>query len=190
MTQARELVRNVPAIGRSFRIKARGVALGFAMLSACTQVPGEGASSRVSFAELKSALDAHLADCTEIHRLNPLELSGIGENELADGEQEWLECAYQGIEAIMVPSTIFPDMYRQLIADSRSMTDLVEKGEITRTQRRTVMQAAIFEIENAEIVFLIRDGATANEELDREKTAEMRRAFVGMRTITMPRSVR
>ncbi len=190
MTLSLQAIPNVTAIGRSFRIRVGGVAMAVAILAACTQTAGDTGSSKVSTAELKSALDAHLAECTEIHGLNPLELFGIGENELAAGEKEWLECAYQGVEAIMVPATKFPDMYRQLMADSRSMTDLVEKGEMTRTQRRTVMQAAIAEIENAEIVSLIRGSAVTNEKLDRAKTAEMRSAFVGMRTMTMPRPVR
>ena len=189
MTLALELMRSVTAIDRSFRIRAGSVALAIVMLSACTQMPSEVGTSRASFAELKSELDVHLAGCTETYGLDPREQSGTGENELAVGEKEWLECAYQGIEEIMVPGTKFPKMYRQLIADSRGMTDLIEQGEITRTQRRIVLQAAIFDIENAEIVFLIRGSVVTNEELDRAKTAELRRAFVGMRTMTMPPSV-
>lgn len=143
-------------------------------------------TTRPSFAELKSALDGHLVECTETFGLDPREQSAAGENELAVGELEWLECAYRGIEAIMVPSTKFPDMYRQLMADSRSMTVLVEQGEMTRTQRRNVLQAAIVEIENAEIVSLLRGSPGTSEELDRARTAELRGAFVSMHSMTFP----
>jgi hypothetical protein len=171
---------------RSFRLRAGGLALAVAILSACTQTPRDEGSTQPSFAELRSALDGHLAECTDAYGLNPREQSGIGENELAVGEQEWLECAYQGIEAIMVPNTKFPDMYHQLISDSRSMTALVEQGEMTRTQRRNVLQAAIVEIENAEIVSLIRGSVVTSAELDRARTAELRSAFVGMHSMTFP----
>ena len=77
----------------------------------------------------------------------------------------------------MVPDTKFPDMYRQLIADSRSMTDLVEKGEMTRAQRRAAMQAAIANIEDAEIAS--GGSVVTNEESDRARTQAMRGAFVG-----------
>ena len=177
MSLSLQAIPNVTVIGRSFRIRVGCVAIAVAILAACTQTAGNGGSSKVLTAELNAALDAHLVECTEIHGLNPLELSGIGENELAAGEKEWLECAYRGVEAIMVPATEIPDMYRQLIADSRSMTDLVGEGEMTRTQRRTVMQAAIAEIEKAEIGSL-RGSAAANE-ADRARTAGMRSAFVG-----------
>ncbi len=176
MTLNLQSIPDVTAIGRSFRIKAGGVVLAVAILAACTQTAGDGGSSKISTAELKSALDAHLAECTEINGLNPLEISGLGENELAAGEKEWLECAYQGVEAIMVPDTKFPDMYRQLMADSRSMTDLVEKGEMTRAQRRAAMQAAIAKIEDAETA---SGGAVTNEASDRARTQAMRGAFVG-----------
>ena len=190
MAQVPEMVRNATAVGRSLRIRAAGIALAVAILSACAQPPDEGGSSRASFVELKSVLDSHLNGCAETYGFDPREPSGTGANELADGERERLECAYQGIEEIMVPGTTFAGMYRQLIADSRRMTDLVEQGGITRAQRRNVLQDAIFEIENAEIVFLIRSGEAANAEADRELTADIRRAFVGMNTMTMPRPPR
>ena len=187
MTLNLQSIPNVMAIGRSFRLRAGGLALAVAILSACAQTPRDEGSTRPPFADLRSALDGHLAECTEIHGLDPREQVSTGENELAVGEQEWLECAYRGIEAIMVPFTKFPDMYDQLIADSRSMTALVEQGEMTRTQRRNVLQAAIVEIENAEIVSLIRGSAMTSEELDRARTAELRGAFVSIGTPTLPR---
>lgn len=186
MVPAVNSTKPVTDMGRSFRVRAGGFAMALTVLAACAQPPSNEGSTRPSFTELRSALDGHLAECTETYGLDPREQLGTGENELAVGEQEWLECAYQGIEAIMVPSTRFPDMYRQLIADSRSMTALVERGEMTRTQRQNVLQAAIVEIENAEIVSLIRGSAVTSEELDRARTAELRGAFVSMRTMTFP----
>ncbi len=116
--------------------------------------------------------------------MDPRELSGTGENELAAGEREWLECAYQGIEEIMIPGSAFPAMYRQLIADSRSMTDLVEQGRLTRTKRGDVLQAAIDEIESAEILSMARGSTVTADDLQRARSA--RQAFDGMRALTFP----
>lgn len=173
-------------IARSLGLRTGAFVLVVAILSACTLTPRDDGPTRPSFAELRSALDTHIAECGETYGLDPREQLSIGENVLAAGEREWLECAYQGIEVIMIPGTKFPDMYRQLIADSRSMTVLVAQGEMTRTQRRNVLQAIIVDIENAEIVSLIRGSTLTSEELDRARTADLRSAFVSMRSMTFP----
>ncbi len=170
------------------RVRAGGLALAVAVLAACTQTPSDGGPPGISFAEMRFALDSQLAECTEPYGFDPREPSETGENELAVGEREWLECAYEGIEKVMVPNTKFPKMYHQLISDGRSMTDLVEQGEITRTQRRNAIQAAIIEIENAEIVSLIRSSEAATEEADRARTAELRRTFASIRTMAFPQA--
>ena len=184
MTLAMELTNRLTRIGRSFCVKVGGFALAVGVLSACAQSSGDAGLTRASFDELQTQLYGHWAGCTETYDVEPRKLSGIGENELAVGEREWLECAYQGIESIMIPGSSVPDMYRQLISDSRSMTDLVEQGRLTRTKRGDVLQVAIDEIESAEILAMARGGTVTAADLKRARLA--RRAFDGMSALTFP----
>ena len=84
----------------------------------------------------------------------------------------------------MIPGSAFPAMYRQLIADSRSMTDLVEQGRLTRTKRGDVLQAAIDEIESAEILSVVRGNTVSAKDLERARMARL--AFDGMSRLTFP----
>ena len=74
----------------------------------------------------------------------------------------------------MIPNSDFPGMYRDLIAEAKSLVDLMERGEVTRTQRRNRIQIRIGQIENAEIVRMIRDEPQVSEEKQRENTELVR----------------
>ena len=129
---------------------------------------------RTSFVELKTQLESYLSQCTQTFGLDPRKEPGLSENELAPNERDWLDCAYKGIERIMIPNSDFPGMYRDLIAEAKSLVDLMERGEVTRTQRRNRIQILISQIENAEIVRMIRDEPQMSEEKHRENTELVR----------------
>lgn len=107
-----------------------------AALSACADNQQSGKGRSTSVRDVIPFLDARLNDCTAIHNYNPNEAWGLGQYELAPTERAWLECAYTGVEKIIVPNTAFPKLYREAVTRHKSMTNLVERGELTRAERR------------------------------------------------------
>ncbi len=146
----------------------------------CAQ-QGPQQEQRASFVELKARLESYLLQCTQTFGLDPRKESGLSENELAPNERDWLDCAYKGIERVMIPNTDFPGMYRDFIAEAESLVGLMERGEVTRTQRRNRLQILIAQIENAEIVRMIRDEPQVSEEKHRENTELVRGMVEGFR---------
>ncbi len=135
----------------------------------CAQ-QGPQQEQRASFVELKARLESYLSQCTQTFGLDPRKESGLSENDLAPNERDWLDCAYKGIERIMIPNSDFPGMYRDFIAEAQSIVNLMDRGEVTRTQRRDRLQTLITQIENAEIVRMIRNEPQMSEEKHRENT--------------------
>ncbi len=135
----------------------------------CAQ-QGPQQEQRASFVELKARFESYLSQCTQTFGLDPRKESGLSENDLAPNERDWLDCAYKGIERIMIPNSDFPGMYRDFIAEAQSIVDLMDRGEVTRTQRRDRLQTLITQIENAEIVRMIRNEPQMSEEKHRENT--------------------
>ncbi len=154
----------------------------FIFLSAvgCAQ-QGPQQEQRASFVELQARLESYLSQCTQTFGLDPRKESGLSENKLAPNERDWLDCAYKGIERIMIPNSDFPGMYRDFIVEAKSLVDLMERGEVTRTQRRNRLQTLIAQIENAEIVRMIRKEPQVSEEKHRENTERVRRMVEGLR---------
>ena len=101
----------------------------------CARQPAETAPPRATFGELRAQLEEHLDVCTGTVGVDPRESPDVGDYELVPNERAWLGCAYEGIERIMIPGSEVPELYRNLIAEIRALTDLVERGEVTREQR-------------------------------------------------------
>lgn len=169
--------------------KMKGVAaLVFAGLLAvgCAGRPAEP-PPRATFGELRAQLDGHLDACTEAVGVDPRDALDAGDYELVAGERAWLDCAYEGIEGIMVPGSDIPEMYRSLIAESRAMTDRVERGEATRDQRRARIEELVAEIEDAELAIMRARELAESEEQRRANEEELRTAFDEVREMALPR---
>ena len=156
----------------SYIVKGFAVFIILIAVGCAQQAPQQ--NQQASFAELRSQLESYLSQCTQTFGLDPRKGPGLSETELAPNERDWLDCAYKGIERIMIPNSDFPGMYRDLIAEAKSLVDLMERGEVTRTQRRNRIQIRIGQIENAEIVRMIRDEPQISEEKQRENTELVR----------------
>ena len=122
---------------------ASALALG-ALLAA-----GGPARASEEVAEAWAALDARLAECSSETGFSRSGW-GLPEDALADGERAWRACAYAAIETLVIPRTRIPDAYRRLITEDRILTDLIEQGKVTRSQRRTRLDKLVAELERAE----------------------------------------
>lgn len=85
--------------------------------------------------EARAQFDAELPRCTQRLGFDPAG-SGLPERALVPGGRAWRECAYEGVKKHLVPNSTIPDVYLQLIGEGRTLTDRLDRGEITRADRR------------------------------------------------------
>lgn len=171
---------------RAFVISA-GVAASLALLAAgCARQATEQAEPRPSFGQLRLQLESHFDGCTQTYGTDPRGTQNVGDYELVPNERAWLDCAYQGIETIMLPNTGLPQMYRSFIAESRSLTDLLERREVTRAQRRSRLLNLIAEIEDAEIARLVEGEPGMSEDQQRKNKELVRNTFDNFRDMVVP----
>ena len=86
----------------------------------------------------------------------------------------------------MLPNTDLPQMYRSFIAESRSLTDLLERREVTRAQRRSRLLNLIAEIEDAEIARLVEGEPGMSEDQQRKNKELVRNTFDNFRDMVVP----
>lgn len=125
------------------------VALTLCLCGGCATLSEEGAERR---------MDAHMARCSARHGYDPAAVTGVGEHELAPGEREWRACVYQGIRTLIIPQTAIPQVYENLIAQDTEMTDAIERGTLTRSQRKA-------RIDNLVRVIRQREGAERSRQV-------------------------
>ena len=155
--------------------------------TACATPSSEKAQARPTFGQLRLSLESHLDGCTQSFGTDPTEAKDVGDFELVQNERAWLDCAYQGIETIMMPNSDQPDLYRNFIAESRALTDLVERREITRAQRKTRIHKLVAEIEDAEIASLVRREPGISQAQQRVNEELVRETLDSFRTLVVPR---
>lgn len=95
-----------------------------------------GARAQGSMDDAWAAFELEIGKCSYKTGYDEDDLPGIGENELAPGEREWRECVYQGIRRLVVPVSRIPDKIYLLIARDKRLTNAIERGEATRSERR------------------------------------------------------
>lgn len=100
--------------------------------------------------DLYPKFKVHMSSCTETHGFDP-STATVDEHALAPGEKPWRECVYQGIEEYIVAYSLVPQLYKQIVAEDRAMTDQIAQGTLTRSARRARLDALIGEIRSAEI---------------------------------------
>ena len=94
----------------------------------------------------EEALKSHMEQCTTKHGYDPEKMQGLGEHELGPREEEWRSCVYEGIRTLIAPTSAVPKLYGELLDQDRKATDLIKKGEMTRSERKQKNVALIEEI--------------------------------------------
>lgn len=156
----------------------------------CTDPSAESMSAAPSYGELRGQMDNHLDGCTRSFGVDPRDAGEVGPYELVANERAWLDCAYEGIRAIMIPNSQVPALYRSLIAESQALTNLVERGELTREQRWARIDGLVAEIEGAEINAMIAGDPTLSEERQRANADQIRETVDQVRMMAFPRGRR
>jgi hypothetical protein len=112
-----------------------------------------------------------LAECSAEHGYDPDHPPALGPYTLAPTEPAFFECVYHLTKVSVIPHSLVPEGYRALIAEHRAMTAALERGELTREQRRARTRAFLDALQDKERVEearlqaqMARDGRDALEQ--------------------------
>jgi hypothetical protein len=151
------------------------------LLIACTVVGAactSGSSSSQSQSPLTAArqqLVADLDQCTQTFGYDPKNVT-VAENQLAPRELEWRQCGYDAVRRYGRSHPALTGQYEQLINEDITMTNAIQSGAMTRTQRRQRVEALITQIKEAEETQAQAVAAEQAEEMER-----VRQVVNGMR---------
>jgi hypothetical protein len=147
-------------------------------IAACA-TPEETSSPAVaSLTAARAKLTSDLKACTAAHGYDPWTTTGVAENALAPGELEWRDCAYSATRTYARANSAMRIDYELLIRDDRNMTQQIQQGTMTRSERRAEIDARVAELKAEEERQL--QAAEAADEADQQQlrnTVESLRGF-------------
>jgi hypothetical protein len=144
-------------------------------LSDCTS-QGSGSSPQSSLTAARQQLVADLQQCTQTYDYDPRNVAGVPENKLAPNELEWRQCGYDAVRKYSHTQPTLSGRYDQLINEDITMTNAVQAGTMTRSQRRERLQTLIEQIKRAE-----ESQAEAAAGDQAQQMEDVRRVVDGMR---------
>jgi len=123
-----------------------GVATG---LSSCA-TQSSNSQSQDPLAAARQQLVADLGKCTQTFGYDPNKVTGVAENQLAPHELQWRQCGYDAVRKYSGTQPSLTGQYEQLINEDITMTNAIQGGTMTRTQRRQRLETLIAQIKSAE----------------------------------------
>lgn len=128
--------------------------------------------------QARAKLDSDIAACTTQFGFDPFKTTGLPENALVPGELEWRQCAYEAARNYARINTGMRLQYELLIHDDRTMTDQIQAGTLTRSQRRAAVEARLADIRAQEEAQLqAAQGAAEADQQQMRNTVETMRGF-------------
>lgn len=150
----------------------RVVALGVALLAcSCASAPDSG-SRGAYMEEARAGFYEDLANCTKTYGYDPEKLPPLGAHQLAFNERKWRSCAYDAIETRLIPASRNPQLYQELIASDQVLTNKVEEGSMTRSERQERIRETLASIESREA-----DSAASGDPITQAEAEQARTAF-------------
>jgi hypothetical protein len=144
-------------------------------LSSCT-TQSSNSKSQDPLAAARQQLVAELGQCTQTFGYDPNKVSSVKENQLAPHELQWRQCGYDAVRKYSRYQPALTGQYEQLINEDITMTNAIQSGAMTRTQRRQRLEALIAQIKSAEESQV---QAAASEQA--QQTEQVRQVVNGMR---------
>jgi hypothetical protein len=150
------------------------VCVGAGMSSCTTQ--NSSTTSQNPLAAPRQQFVADLDQCTNSFGYDPRNLSGVTENQLAPSELQWRQCAYDAVRRYGHSHPELTGQYEQLINEDITMTNAIQSGAMTRSQRRQRIEELVGQIKNAE-----ESQARAAAMQQEEEMERVRQVVNGMR---------
>lgn len=172
-------------IAKPFLAAACAALFALALASCAGNSGGSGAGAAPAaspeVAKLTAArakLDSDIAACTAQHGYEPFKTTGMPENALVPGELEWRQCAYAAARNYARINSGMRLSYELLIHDDRTMTEQIQAGTLTRSQRSAAVQARLADIrEQEEAQLQAAQGAAEEDQRQMQNTVETMRGF-------------
>ena len=144
-------------------------------LSACTsQSSSSGSQSPLTAARQQLVADLH--GCTRTYGYDPRNVAGVPENKLAPHELEWRQCGYDAVRKYAGNQPALTGQYEQLINEDITMTNAIQSGTMTRSQRRQRLEALIAQIKSTEESQAQAEATEQEQQMD-----QVRQVVDGMR---------
>jgi hypothetical protein len=124
-----------------------------------------------ALAAARQQLIADLDHCTQTFGYDPKNVTGVAENQLAPHELEWRQCGYDAVRRYARNQPTLTGRYEQLINEDVSMTNAIQSGAMTRSQRRQRVEALVTQIKDAEQSQV--QAATAAQQQETERVRQM-----------------
>jgi hypothetical protein len=144
-------------------------------VSSCSS-QNSSSNSQSPFSAAREQLVSDLGQCTQTFGYDPKTITGVAENQLAPHEIEWRQCAYDAVRKYAHAHPTLTGRYEQLINEDITMTNAIQAGSMTRTQRRQRIQALVEQIKGAE-----QSEAQAEAIDQQQETERVRQVVDGMR---------
>ena len=145
-------------------------------LSSCAGNQGSGSRSQSPLAVARQQLVADLGQCTQTFGYDPNNVAGVAENQLAPNELQWRQCGYDAVRKYARYQPALMAQHEQLINDDMTMTNAVQAGTMTRSQRRQRIETMIAQIKSAE-----ENQPQATEIEQQQQSEQVRQIVDGMR---------
>jgi len=126
------------------------IATGFALLTAACANDANTGKPESPVIAARQQLLADLSQCTTTYGYDPKAVTGIPENQLAPHELQWRQCGYDAANRYVRAVPAMNDKYQQLINEDITMTNAIQAGTMTRSQRRQRIEELIAQIKTAE----------------------------------------
>ena len=151
----------------------------FAAMTACDTGSSNSSSPEAQLMQARDKLNADLKQCTATHGYDPDKVAGVAET--ADdrgggGFEEWRQCAYSAVRMYERYNPSLSGLYEQLIAEDMSMTAAIQRGTMTRSQRRDRIDKLVDQIKAAE-----QDHVSSAMAAQAQQNEQVRRVVSGIR---------
>ncbi len=152
------------------------------LTAGCTEARQETETTGTTYMQQADArFHARFENCKKIHNYDPERPPQLGESDLAPTERAWQECVYDAVRKVLIPATSSPEIYESAIRSSQTLTNGIEKGTVTRSQRKEKMEQIIAEIEAQERSNAAVEAAGTMSDQGSTKTEFTRRMIYDLR---------
>jgi hypothetical protein len=119
-------------------------------IAGCSSKSPSASSAAAAPIAARDRLIADIHQCSQRSGYDPAHVQGVAENALAPQELPWRQCAYDAVRAYEQANPALSSRYEQLIAEDIQMTTAIQQGSLTRSERRTRIEALLAQIRSAE----------------------------------------
>ena len=146
------------------------------------------AQNDVKYLAMHTAVESFetgLRECTTLHKYDPDDPGNVGPNQLAPAERAWSECVYDALRATIMGQTAQPELYEAIIDEHKILTDKIDAGLMTRSDRSERMSVLRDDLRSKELARMnverqlaSREGGATSGEAWRGAADSIRRASI------------